>query len=198
MVTDSSWIGGWVRKDEVTMYITTRGNVEQDVGGRTLGSERNPFTDQAYYEMDTREEWVGGYVLFAGESNPSYVRPSGENEVDGSGCGSGCGSGSGSGCGSGCGCGCGCGSGTGRLTPGSEILSVGGRYAGMDGHYKVEVSWDVESQVTAKVIGFYKSKTGVEECSGSLTVTPKGAYTYEISGLGLSFEYVIPEFYRVD
>ena len=47
MVTDSSWIGGWVRKDEVTMYITTRGNVEQDVGGRTLGRTEVSCTCQS-------------------------------------------------------------------------------------------------------------------------------------------------------
>ncbi len=156
LVSRSEWPGGWVSWGYELVYVTSNGHVEKKVGNREVGSESNPFTEQAYWEMNCKNEWVGGYVLFEGCSQPSYRYASGEEEYGSCGCGgdSSCG------CGCGYGGGFGCGSGKPRLVPGSEILSVAGRYAGEDGHYKVKVSWDAESKVSAQCIGFYKSTEG--------------------------------------
>lgn len=189
MVRGLNWIGGWVMQAGGVVYITSSGHIEKDYGKDSLGSLSNPFSDTAYNEMHARGDWPGGYVSFG--SVCEYRRSSAEENADASGCGS-------SGSGSDFGSGSGSGSGIGQLTPGSEVLSIGGRYAGEDGHYKVEISWGTSDGVTAKVVGFYSAYTGLVEMDSPLTIKEVGKYTYEISGLGSSFSYTIPEFYYKD
>ena len=123
MVKGLNWLGGWVMKAGDVVYITSSGHIEKDYGKDSLGSISNPFSETAYNEMHARGDWPGGYVSFG--SVCEYRRSSAEENAGASGCGS---SGSGSDFGSGSG------SGSGQLTPGSEVLSIGGRYAGEDGH----------------------------------------------------------------
>lgn len=176
LVNDSSWTGGWVSRDNTTVYITCQGKVEQDVNGCALGSKENPFSEQAYCEMNSRDEFVGGCVQFLGVDEPSYRYPSGVSEPEGSGCGSA----SGCGCGSGCGSGCGCGSGRGRLTPGSEVIALPGGDC-------ITVSWNDDGKVT--VLGPNGEKISDVEGDG---------YDIMIQYGGFHIRYTIPEFYRVD
>lgn len=131
LVNDSSWTGGWVSRDNTTVYITCQGKVEQDVGWCTLGSKENPFSDQAYYEMAAREEFVGGYVLFVGVDEPSYRYPSGASEPEGSGCGSASG------------CGCGSGSGSAYIEAGSTVIDTE--------HFRADVKWSAGATVKGNV-----------------------------------------------
>ena len=88
------WTGGWVRLKETSevVYITSRQGYERDNTAGILGSEENPFSNEAYAEMFSKMTWPGGFVRIVYGEEPEYI--DGNDRED-----SACGSGSGTGCG---------------------------------------------------------------------------------------------------
>lgn len=189
LLENNLWEGGWVVIDAKNIYITKKGNQEKDLGSLRLGSVNNPFSEDAYTEMHSKEQWPGGYVLFIGDTEPTYMRSSEEELAASCGCGCGCGSGSMSGCGSGS---CSC-----ILIPGSEVIGLPGRRDGKDGHYKVEISWEADREVNAKIIGFYTSSMGVEDYDGgAISGVTLECYMVIIPFNGFEYRFEIPEIYH--
>ncbi|MGN1256763.1 MAG: hypothetical protein ACI4UA_06345 [Bacteroidaceae bacterium] len=135
---ECSWEGGWVKIDNKTIYITREGKQEKDMGSLHLGSVDNPFSEDAYNEMHGREQWPGGYVLFLGDQEPTYMRSTESEMAASCGCGCGCGSGSDLGCGSGSGS-----SSDAYIEAGSTVIDTL--------HFRVDVKWSAGSTIKGNV-----------------------------------------------
>ncbi len=95
-VGGSVWTGGWVITDDTpdVVYITSRQGIEKDNTYGILGSDGNPFSKEAYDEMEPKKTWPGGFVRIISNEDPVYMD---RNDREDSACGYG--SGSGNGCG---------------------------------------------------------------------------------------------------
>ena len=93
-VGGSVWTGGWVRlkSNSEVIYITLRQGFERDNDDGVIGSAENPFSHEAYNEMNLKKIWPGGFVRIAYGVDPEYIDGN-DGEESACGCGSGCGCG---------------------------------------------------------------------------------------------------------
>ncbi len=122
MVYLKEWTGGWVilKGSLELIYITKDGQIERKKNNNEIGTELNPFSVTAYYEMAEKGYWPGGYIKYSDTGSVFYKQ-----------CGDGYGEKYASGCGSGCTTGCGENA---SISKGSKIVNVP--------PFSVVLSWD--------------------------------------------------------